>query len=429
MTLLKRSLITIAIPTVVLFLLMMFISANRLKFYATQQTQDALISSSDAASEYVMGAMQKPRNLLEALTDMFADGAKASFDENLRIFINFTKLQENTDTTDGGKDLTEPAKNISKEEAEATQNYAQNSTSTNYRIKGFYGFKGEKSAKKFSFGMIFSFILRKIAEIIKMRLIVIYKSSRLRNLEDMSPQSVPCECKTEDSRAKTVTPQVETDIDYNCTADKAEGFEVGTVKLDANYPMQLDDETVEFTNIYLDEDAQNQAKNIQQSEGHNLFTVQTFDEKFNIKGTTKPNATFLESYVNQVINLIFTHKSGSSRRRLETSEKPCTVQSSNEIQCEGEVDGKITKIETSSDNYNLTFVPQSENTYPTSPKSDSNSAVYRKSSSGLSGGAIAGIVIACVVVLIAAAVAAIMLRKPTPPVDNTTVVDLKQDNI
>ncbi len=91
MTLLKRSLITIAIPTVVLFLLMMFISANRLKYYATRQTQDALISASDAASEYVMGAMQKPRNLLEALTDMFADGAKDNFDENLRIFINFTK--------------------------------------------------------------------------------------------------------------------------------------------------------------------------------------------------------------------------------------------------------------------------------------------------------------------------------------------------
>ena len=349
------------------------------------------------------------------------------FSNEGKKFENARKLQE-TDTTDG-MDLDAPATNISKEYADAQQNYAKNTTSTNYQIKGFYGFYQEKTAKHFTFGMIFSFIRKVIAQVIKMRLIVQYKENRLRNLEEMSPQSVPCECKTEDSRAKGNPPEEETDIDYNCTADKAEGFEVGTVKLDANYPMQLDDETVEFTDIYLGDDAKDQANNIQQSEGHNLFTVQTFDEKFNIKGTTKPNATFLESYVNQVINLIFTHKSGSSRRRLETSEKPCTVQSSNEIQCEGEVDGKITKIETSSDNYNLTFVPQSENTYPTSPKSDSNSAVYRKSSSGLSGGAIAGIVIACVVVLIAAAVAAIMLRKPTPPVDNTTVVDLKQDNI
>ena len=340
---------------------------------------------------------------------------------------NARKLQE-TDTTDG-MDLDAPATNISKEYAEKPQNYAKNTTSTNYQIKGFYGFYQVKTAKHFTFGMIFSFIRKVIAQVIKMRLIVQYKENRLRNLEEMSPQSVPCECKTEDSRAKGNPPEEETDIDYNCKADKAEGFEVGTVKLDANYPMQLDDETVEFTDIYLGDDAKDQANNIQQSEGHNLFTVQTFDEKFNIKGTTKPNATFLESYVNQVINLIFTHNSGSSRRRLETSEIPCTVQSSNEIQCKGSVDGKITQIETSSDNYNLTFVPQSGTEYPDSPKSDSNSAVYRKSSSGLSGGAIAGIVIACVVVLIAAAVAAIMLRKPTPPVDNTTVVDLKQDNI
>ena len=69
----------------------MFISANRLKYYASRQTQNELLASSDAACEYVMGAMQKPRNLLEALTDMFADGAKDSYEENLKIFLNFTK--------------------------------------------------------------------------------------------------------------------------------------------------------------------------------------------------------------------------------------------------------------------------------------------------------------------------------------------------
>lgn len=58
---------------------------------------------------------------------------------------------------------------------------------------------------------------------------------------------------------------------------------------------------------------------------------------------------------------------------------------------------------------------------------DNGRSYYRKSSSGLSGGAIAGIVIACVVALIAASIAAIMLRKPTvaQPVDNTTAVQLR----
>ena len=55
----------------------------------------------------------------------------------------------------------------------------------------------------------------------------------------------------------------------------------------------------------------------------------------------------------------------------------------------------------------------------------------RGSSSGLSGGAIAGIVIACVVVLVGAAVAVIMLRKPSSaPIDNTTsVANLGNDNV
>ena len=51
---------------------------------------------------------------------------------------------------------------------------------------------------------------------------------------------------------------------------------------------------------------------------------------------------------------------------------------------------------------------------------------FSKSSSGLSGGAIAGIVIACVVALIAVAFAIIMLRKPqNKRLDNTTVSELK----
>ena len=77
------------------------------------------------------------------------------------------------------------------------------------------------------------------------------------------------------------------------------------------------------------------------------------------------------------------------------------------------------------------MVYDSNSTYAikTPQGSGSSRYTYSKSSSGLSGGAIAGIVIACVVALAAVSIAAIMLRKPSPPVDNTTIVDLKTDNI
>ena len=49
--------------------------------------------------------------------------------------------------------------------------------------------------------------------------------------------------------------------------------------------------------------------------------------------------------------------------------------------------------------------------------------IYQKSEeSGLSGGGIAGIVIACVVALVIASIIAIMLRKPKPPIQNTSSV-------
>ena len=121
---------------------------------------------------------------------------------------------------------------------------------------------------------------------------------------------------------------------------------------------------------------------------------------------------------------------------ITTDSIPCTYES-NSLRC----DASNTKIVTSdqdlhlssgktADNNTLLQIEMSDLNSTTFQVGGSSSSGYHtKSSSGLSGGAIAGIVIACVVVLVAATVAAVMLRKPTPPMENTTVVDLKTDNL
>lgn len=90
MSLLRRALLMIALTTIVLFCIMTVVTSQRLKFYATQQMRDGLASASDAASEYVMGVLQKPRFLLEALCDVFYDGMYDNEAENLSIFTNLT---------------------------------------------------------------------------------------------------------------------------------------------------------------------------------------------------------------------------------------------------------------------------------------------------------------------------------------------------
>ena len=245
------------------------------------------------------------------------------------------KLEDLTDVTTDveGTDapnitVDSPTQNIPADEATANMTRKTGNSNANYQIRSFYGFTQHKEDNYFSFFMIFSFIQRLIGRVIKMRLRLLYSTSRLRNLQEALAQSVTSTCNIVDSNKGSKMGTGE-DIDYSCTAPKERNMMVNNVNLDTTVDMEIDGETVKFDDVNFSEEAARQADNI-------------------------------------------TDATGSK---------------------------------------------------------DSGSNVYRKSSSGLSGGAIAGIVIACVVVLIAAAVAAIMLRKPTPPIENTTVVDLKQDNI
>jgi len=249
------------------------------------------------------------------------------------------KLQQSTDdTTDGDTtddsqiSLNSSRTGIDPGRLDDEMGYRTGNSNAPYQIKRFYLFHQNQGEEFFTFRMLWAFLQMRVPTSIKMRLLVLYATGRLRNLEDKAA-SVPCECTISDNSKSTSTTGKNgtgDDIDYSCKGEKDKDRLVSRVKLDTSIQMTMDGEPVDFKEVNFDGDSATQAENIT--------------------------------------------------------------------------------------NY-------------TEGLSEESSPVYRKSSSGLSGGAIAGIVIACVAVLIAAAVAAIMLRKPTPPIDNTTVVDLKQENI
>ena len=344
------------------------------------------------------------------------------------------KLQD-TDTTDGEVSADDPPKPISAADATAPMERNKGNSSAPYQIKKFYGFKQNKADTFFSFHMFFSFLRKIIASYIKMRLRILYSASRLRNLEDAA-QSVPSTCNISAGFQAGIEGNGE-NIDYECNAPKDSGRMVSNINLDTTVPMDIGGETVPFDDVNFSDEADKQASNIATANSitDGWIVVNEFTDKFVIKGKPYPEP-FLNSFVGKTINITFV--TTSSRRRLEDKEQPydCKVNSDTtdetEIQCDGVIETTRDNLKYArSDDIYLSLVPNSSS-LPSEINANSGSgsgSVYRKSSSGLSGGAIAGIVIACVVVLIAAAVAAIMLRKPSPPIDNTTAVDLKQDNI
>ena len=353
------------------------------------------------------------------------------------------KLQENTDdTTDGEIELEDEPKEISAKEATEDLPKNQGKSIFPYQIKKFYGFISEKAASTFSFHMFLAFFQKMIPKIIKMRLRILYASTRLRNLE-AAAQSVRATCEIRALFEAEVNGDGE-NIDYLCTAPKDKDRELASVNLDTTIEMDMDGTSVSFDDVNFSDEAYDQASNISSATSFSAgwIVVNSINEKFVIKGKPQPQP-FLNSFIGKTIRITFV--TIGSRRRLQDNKQTydCKVNSDSEeeteIQCDGEI--KTTKFKlkyATSEDVALALLPGDSgfpdeinaNSFP--DEINANSRVYRtyrNSSSGLSGGAIAGIVIPCVVVAIAAAVAVIMLKKPSPPIDNTTNFNLKQENI
>ena len=327
--------------------------------------------------------------------------------------------------------------------------------STKSKVKGkkkaaiqfskFYGFHSPTGIGPFYFNVLF-YLIRIVPKWIIFRLRITY-NSRLRNLDlgdAGTAESARSDCTPEDNMVGDDATSGKS-VKFSCNATSAGNINNAKVEVNTDVDMTIVEANgtttkVGFEDVNFNGDAAEDAENLGAATDpfENFYTLS--NSKSSVEGNylvikgTFGDLRRLDISNGATINMdIPNHKDNDE---ITTDSIPCTYESSS-LRC----DASNTKIVTSdqdlhlssgktADNKTLLQIEMSDLTNSTTfPVGGSSSSGYHKSSSGLSGGAIAGIVIACVVVLVAATVAAVMLRKPTPPMENTTVVDLKTDNL
>ena len=203
---------------------------------------------------------------LDTTYSMQMDGELIHFDD-----VNFSEeaaKQANniTAATGSPNSLDEPPKNISASDATAPMKRNTGNKGLSFHIKKFYGFKQNLADPYFNFNMIFSFINKMIARIIKYRLRILYSSRRLRNLQEAEAQSVTADCNITDSSLAGKNGTGE-EIDYKCQAPKGSGREVSNINLDTTEPIYFDGNEESFDDVNFEDEAANQANNITSATG------------------------------------------------------------------------------------------------------------------------------------------------------------------
>ena len=299
------------------------------------------------------------------------------------------------------------------------------------------------STKKFfTFNIFFYFLNMLRPKKLYVPLRIQYRILRL--LVDDTTANATCErvdgSETEEDVLKGVSQK------YTCSSSVDTAKDISSIGIDASKGVATEDDNgnplsvINAEEINFSNDAANYAQNIEKSKytitevillqkGYLVEDGKNSDSYFEIKGnlikientTLDLNLTDKPSNENKIITCQINYgdkvdeKNYNVTLGCDTNNEALNA----DLYWRSGISGTTKVI------LNMTDSTSNVNELGTNSTSRGSRFSYRKSSSGLSGGAIAGIVIACVVALIAASLAAIMLRKPTQPIDNTTVVGLK----
>ena len=255
--------------------------------------------------------------------------------------------------------------------------------------------------------------------------------NRLRNLADETVQAV-CTGTGTETEEDSAGGQSQK---FTCEANVETSTGVKDLSISSTVPIITQDgneknQTAAASDISFTEDAKNAGSNLENAEGNVDKTLILQNGVLGGKTGNKftINGDLVEIENGKTINLNLDSKIPCKVKRTGTGDAVQLNCDTNGASVDSDLFFKsgmegTTKVFLNMTDENSHIQITANSTDP----NDNGRSYYRKSSSGLSGGAIAGIVIACVVALIAASIAAIMLRKPTvaQPVENTTAVQLR----
>ena len=305
------------------------------------------------------------------------------------------------------------------------------------QVRKFHKF--EKKNKSIKFGLFLYYLNMPIAETVIMRLAIKYNTRRLRSLQSdqITGESTPTTCQIKNDFRNRIGKNGDGEnIDYDCTAQTSvDTSKIQNVVLDPTMPMVVGKSAISFNDVEFTEDSKDGTQNLLDISSVpsgilDETTASMIDNKLIIKGILKPSDTLNQ---NQNFDLELYDLSNNEMKTVS-----CKVNEikTNSGSCTIECDTVKTPLSTNLGNLTLakssnpeklylkinTDKSKDQNQIITSESINNSNVLSNKSSSGLSGGAIAGIVIACVAVLAAASVIAICLRRPKPVVDTTITV-------